>query len=190
MLRRLRSDEGFTLAELIMYCLILSVVLSVAAGIMISGSIAEKTVRVVVGATTESQLTADNIETGIRNSSGYTLTVPTLGGQLVRARVAQGTTETVWVCAAWYYSPTVQNGSLWYKASTTETSVAAPTASGLSTWTLLANDVKPGTGSDVFSTGSNQLLFSFTTEAGNDPPASVTSSAASRAETWEVGLCS
>jgi len=189
-LRRLRADDGFTLSELIMYCLLLSIVLSVAAGIMLSGTIAEKTVRVVVGATTESQLTADNIETGIRNSSGYTLTVPALGGQLVRARVAQGTTETAWVCAAWYYSATVQNGSLWYKASTTETAVDTPaTAASLSTWTLLANDVRPSSGADVFSTTVNQLLFSFKTIAGNDPPASVTSSAASRTETWKVGPC-
>ena len=187
---RARDDDGFTLPELIMYGMLLTVLLAVAAGIMLSGTIAERTVRVVVGASTESQLTADSIETGIRNSSAYTVTAPTTGTQLLRARVAQGTTSTVWVCAAWYYEPTVRNGSIWYKASINETAVAAPTAATLSSsWTLLADDVRPAAGLTIFSIASNQLVFAFKTTAGNDPPASVSSSATSRADTWEAGPC-
>lgn len=170
-----------------MYCMLLTIVLAVAAGIMMSGTIAEKTVRTVIDATTESQLAADSIETGIRNSSAYAITVPTAGTQLLRARVAQGTTSVVWTCAAWYYSPTLSNGSIWYRSS--DTAIADPTSAALSSWTLLVNDVRPTTGTTVFTTGSDQLSFTFKTLAGNDPPASVSSSATSRADVWESTSC-
>lgn len=185
--RLLHADDGFTLPELIMYGMLLTIVLAVAAGIMMSGTIAERTVRTVVGASTESQLASDSIETGIRNSSGYSVTVPSVGTQLLRARVAQGTTSVVWTCAAWYYTPNVANGSIWYKSSTT--AIAAPTTSTLSTWTLLVDDVIPASGTTVFSTGSDQLSFAFKTLAGDDPPASASSSATSRADTWETAPC-
>lgn len=187
MRRLLRNDAGFTLSELAVYGALLGLVLTTAAGILISGTIAERTVRTVVGASTESQLVADSIETGIRNASGYSVTVPSTGTQLLRARVAQGTTSVVWNCAAWYYTPNLSNGSIWYKTSTT--AIANPTTGNIATWTLLVDDVRPLTGTTVFSIGANQLSFSFQTLAGTDPPASISSSATSRASVWETAPC-
>jgi hypothetical protein len=187
MRRLMNNDDGFTLSELAVYGALLGVVLTTAAGILISGTIAEKTVRVTVGASTESQLAADSIETGIRNSSGYAISTPSAGTQLLRARVAQGTTSIVWNCAAWYYSPNLSNGSIWYKTSTT--AIANPTTANISTWTMLVDDVDPLTGTTIFSIGANQLSFAFQTEAGDDPPASISSSATSRASVWETPPC-
>ena len=183
----LKRDEGFTLAELAVYGLLLGIVLTTAAGLLISGTIAERTVRVVVGASTESQLAADSIETGIRNASGYAVTVPTSGTQLLSARVAQGTTSVVWNCVAWYYTPNLANGSIWYKASST--AIANPTTGNISSWTLLADDVKPASGTTIFTIGANQLSFDFITTAGTDPPASISSSATSRASVWGTTPC-
>jgi hypothetical protein len=186
--RKLTTDDGFTLSELAVYGLLLGLVVSTAAGILISGSVSERTVRTVVGASTESQLVADSIETGIRNASAYALTSPSTGTQLLRARVAQGTAGVQWNCAAWYYTPNMQNGSVWYKSS--NTAIANPTTANINTWILLADDIKPISGSStIFTIGANQLTFSFEAEAGNDPPASVTSSATSRTSAWESAPC-
>jgi hypothetical protein len=183
----IKRDEGFSLGELAVYGMLLGVVLTTAAGILISGTIAERTVRVVVGASTESQLAADSLETGIRNSSGYAVTVPSSGTQVLRARVAQGTTSVVWNCAAWYYTPNLSNGSIWYKTSTA--AIANPTTGNISTWTMLVDDVRPASGTTIFAIGANQLSFAFETLAGTDPPASISSSATSRANVWETAPC-
>lgn len=187
MRRLIKNDEGFTLSELAVYGALLGIVLTTAAGILISGSIAERTVRVAVGASTESQLVADSIETGVRNSSGYALSAPSAGTQLLRARVAQGTTGVVWNCAAWYYTPNLSNGSIWYKASSS--AILNPTTGNIATWTMLADDVKPENGTTVFSIGANQLSFAFHTEAGTDPAVGISSSATSRASVWETLPC-
>ncbi len=182
-----RGDHGFTLAELAVYGILLGVVLTTAAGLLISGTIAERTVRTVVGASTNSQLAADSIETGIRNSSGYALTAPSTGTQVVRARVAQGSTSVVWNCAAWYYTPNLSGGSIWYKVSST--AIADPTTANIGTWTMIADNVKPLSGTTVFSIGANQLAFAFMTTAGTDPPIGINSSATSRASVWETAPC-
>jgi len=183
LLKRLRSDDsGFTLPELVMYSLLLTIVLAVAAGIMMSGTIAERTVRTVFGASTAGQLTADSIETGVRNSSGWALSAPTPTSQLLVARVAQGTTTLQWNCAAWYYSPTIDGGSIWYK--TQPGLITTPTTAALKTWSRLAEGVKPAAGTKVFSISGDQLVFAFDVAAGDDPPASVASSSTSRSESW------
>jgi hypothetical protein len=99
-IRRNTADDGYTLPELILYGVLLTMVLAVGASIMISGTFVERTVRNVFGASTSAQLAADSIETGIRNSSGFKVIVPTTGTQMVQARVAQGTTSVVWNCAS------------------------------------------------------------------------------------------
>ena len=186
LLRRLRSDDsGFTLPELVMYSLLLTVVLAAAAGIMMSGTIAERTVRTVFGASTEGQLAADSIETGIRNSAGFTITAPTATSQLVVARVAQGAETLDWNCAAWYFSSTVDGGSIWYK--TQDGPISTSAVPNLSTWTLLVEGVTPATGTAIFaSAGDFQLNFAFDVAAGDDPPASIASSSISRADTKVV----
>ena len=190
MKRLIRSDRGFTLAELAMYGLLLSIVVAVGAGIVISGTVAEKTVRTVIGASTQGQLAADSIETGVRNSAGYSVTEPFTGTQLLSARVAQGTSAAIqWSCAAWFYTPFIKDGSIWY--TTSATAVPNPDASSdLSTWVLLVDNVEPASGSNIFSVSGDQMVFSFETRAGeDDPPASIASSASSRAEIWETAPC-
>lgn len=186
--RTLTTDEGFTLSELAVYGMLLGLVVSTAAGILISGTVSERTVRTVVGASTASQLVADSIETGIRNSSAYALTEPSTGTQLLRARVAQGTSGVEWNCAAWYYTPNLRNGSVWYKSDSA--AIANPTNANISSWILLADGITPPPGSTaIFTIGANQLTFSFEAVAGQDPPASVTSSATSRMSAWESAPC-
>jgi len=186
--RTRHTDEGFTLPEVVMYSMLLTIVLAVAASIMISGSIAERTVRTVTGASTAAQLAADSIETGIRNSSAFVIVEPTAGTQMLAARVAQGQDLLVWACASWYWSPSVDDGSIWYKTSAT--AIAAPTSNAdLSTWTRLVDEVTPSGGANVFTLSGDHLAFSFEKAAGNDPPVQVSSSSTSRAEIEESTPC-
>jgi hypothetical protein len=186
-LPRLADDDGYTLPELILYGVLLTMVLAVGASIMISGTFVERTVRSVFGASTSAQLTADSLETGIRNSSGFKVIAPTVGTQLVQARVAQGTTSVIWNCASWYYTPTQDGGSIWYKSS--PAAISAPTSGGYTGWTILANGVSPTSGTTIFAIDGDQLTFSFKTSAGDDPPASVSSSATSRTPVLETAPC-
>jgi hypothetical protein len=186
-IRRNTADDGYTLPELILYGVLLTMVLAVGASIMISGTFVERTVRNVFGASTSAQLAADSIETGIRNSSGFKVIVPTTGTQMVQARVAQGTTSVVWNCASWYYTPTVQSGSIWYRSSSS--AISAPTSGGYTGWTILASGVSPTSGTGIFAISGDLLTFSFKTSAGNDPPASVGSSATSRTPVLETAPC-
>jgi hypothetical protein len=181
------DDSGFTLPEVIMYGLLLGIVLAVVASMMASGQIAERTVRIVFGASTDGQLLADSVETGIRNASGYKVTAPTESTQLLSARVAQGTTSIVWVCAAWYYTPNADGGAVWYKSS--PTAIANPTSSTLSSWTRLGTGISPITGTKIFEIAGSQLTFSFKVDADGNPPATFSSSATSRSQVWSTTPC-
>ena len=187
MLRRLREDDrGVTLIELMVYALLLSSVILIIGGVAATSSISERTVRSVVTASTEAQLAVDAIETGIRNSSNFTLTNPTTSSQFVTARVARGTTTVTYICAAWYYSSTLNNGSIHYKESTT--AIAVPTTAQAATWKLIVDDVKPSTGTTIFG-GTDQLTIAFKVLADGHPPASVSSSATSRSENGASAPC-
>jgi hypothetical protein len=167
------------------YSVILAVVIGVVASIYLSLNTTQGIVSTKVQATSQAQLAADSIETGVRNSSAYSLTAPTVSTQLLQARVATGTTSVVWKCAAWYYS--TSKSSLYYKTSAT--AIAAPTTATLSSWTLLATGVSPVTGATIFSSASQTVSFSFSVDTGNESAATVSSSAVQRAGLWVSSPC-
>jgi Tfp pilus assembly protein PilV len=186
-LRIQSRDSGFTLPEVIMYGLLLGIVLGVVASMMVSGQTAERTIRNVFDASTDGQLLADSLETGVRNASGYKVTAPTESTQLLSARVAQGDTSIVWNCVSWYYSPDVDGGSVWYKSS--PTAINEPSSSTLPTWTRLVSGVKPASGTKIFEIAGSQLTFSYKVDADGNPPATISSSATSRAQVWSTAPC-
>ena len=177
-MNRLRTDErGLTLIELLVYILLLVLVLMVAGGFLGNTLIQSKTVRAVNNNSTVAQLAADSIESGIRNSSDYSLTSPVGTDQMIVARVASKGTTLTWSCAAWYYSAT--EGSLRMARSSTQ--IVAPTTAQLAAWTLLHDRVFPISGTSIFTTSGRRLTIAFNGQAVGYPPVAINTSAFSRA---------
>ncbi len=180
------DDDGFTLVELMVYSIILTVVLGVVASMYLSLNATQQVVSTTVDASSQAQVAADSIETGVRNSSAFSLTAPSVGTQFLRARVATGTTTIVWKCAAWYYS-TAGGGTIRYKVSTT--AIAAPSEATAATWSKLATGVAPSTGTTIFSVSADTVTFGFNVKSGTEPVAKVVSSAVQRAGLWVSAPC-
>lgn len=175
---RHETEAGITLVELLVYSMLLILVLFVVAGLFTSAFRTSANVRTVTGSATEGQLVADSVETGIRNSSDFRLTLPNGDDQMVVARVIENGSTVTWSCVAWYYSA-AGDGSIRYTRSSGE--ILAPLASDLLTWTLLDEGIRPVTGTTIFSAAGGQLMFSFQASAGSRAPTIFSSSAFSRA---------
>jgi Tfp pilus assembly protein PilW len=139
MLRRLRSDEGLTLIELLVAMALMGLVISVIGAILISSLKVQQTVSGVSSSTTSAQAAASNLDEGIRNASGYVVSNPSSTDQLLVARVATSGSSLGWRCVAWYYS--TSNG----------TKITAPSSTALAAWTLLTSQVTPRTGTSIFT---------------------------------------
>jgi Tfp pilus assembly protein PilW len=175
---RPKRDEGFTLVELLVYSLLLVVVIAVVGGLFISSTTTQQAVGRVTDATKAAQLTADSIESGVRNASAFTITTPTGTDQLLRARTVLGDSAATWTCMAWYYQAS-GGGSIRYTKSSTAIS-ATPSAATLATWTLLESGVSPTSGTTIFSGTFPLLNLSFKGLASGNAPVGITSSAVSR----------
>lgn len=188
--KRISDESGMSMAELLIYSLLLSLVLGIIGSLLISTLRTESTVRSVVDATTEAQLAARSIDTGIRNASAHTLLPQANNNQLVLARVAKGTEDISWACAAWYYtSSATGEGTIRYKESTDPIAVPAD-SSEVADWLLLAEGVQPITGLDIFSGSGDTLTMSFEVSAGpENPPASIQTSTIRRVTVWDSDTC-
>jgi prepilin-type N-terminal cleavage/methylation domain-containing protein len=177
-------DAGFTLIELLVYVSLLGIIITVISGIFLSSLTAEKTVRTVVQATTQGQLAAQSVQTGIRNSTDFRLQTYDNKDQLLLARVAGNQTALTYGCAAWYYSASER--TIRYKSSTA--AIAPPTAAQVATWLRLVDGVVPATSSPATTTifvttpgAPNQLDIAFEVNGGaTDPNAAIVSSAVRR----------
>lgn len=150
------GNRGFTLVELLVYVALLTMVLLVLGGMLISGLTTERTVTRAGDETRLGQLISRSIEKGIRNATAFK--TESIGSdQILRARSADvsvsGSTTTVsWRCMAWYYR--ASDGAFF---ATTRTAGAVPypaTATPLSGWTYYGSGVKPTAGSSVVLSGS------------------------------------
>lgn len=177
---RLRSDEGISMAELLIYSLLLGGVLIMVGSLLINSLKTQDTVTTVVEATTAGQLTARSVEQGIRNSSTFKLTTVNTSDQVLIARVSDS--DGTWRCQAWYYSNS--NNAIRFMESTTVINASLWSTSALQNWTLLAEGVTPAAGAaanaPIFSTTSSKVSLSFRVDAGDNSPATITSSASRR----------
>lgn len=169
-MHRLRRDDGFTLVELIVSSMLFSLVTLVAGGIFVGTLSAQQSVSAVTTSTTDAQLAGTSIDQGIRNSTGFDLTSADGGAdQLLVAHVAGSGTVLEWTCRAWYYDSS-GGGSIRTTTAANGTHIAAPPASALATWTLLADGVEPVTGTTILSEAGATLSVAFhSTATGNQP---------------------
>jgi hypothetical protein len=172
------DERGITLIEVLVYALLLSFVLAIAGGMLISAVKVSQTVVSMTENSTSGQLVSRSVVTGIRNSSDFQLSNPTGDDQLLIARRATAGTAVDWMCVAWYYS--AADGTVWSTSSSTEIPLPA-TSADVSTWTLLTSDVLPATGTTVFSALNDRLSISILGLDGAHRPIDITSSATSRA---------
>ena len=179
---KIRTDSGFTLIELLVSALLIVVVLSVVGGLMISTLKAQGTVSTVTSATTQGQLVSTSLQNGIRNASvgispnAYRLTTPSGTDQLLVALVVGSGATITSTCSAWYYSASTQ--SIRFKNSAS--AISAPTAAGLTSWTLLSTGVSPSAGSAIFALNGPSLSYAFRQAAANNSYVSFSSTISSR----------
>jgi type II secretory pathway pseudopilin PulG len=186
--RALASDEGFTLMELLVYCLLLAVVLAVIGGLFFNLYRTQSSVSAVTDATTGGQSAANSIQAGIRNSTAFTL-VTAPAGQLLVARTVKGDAAATPGCIAWFYSP-AGAGSIRTKRFTAVMH-GVPTASTLATWTLLDSGIASVGGATIFSRNATDptLTMDFTAAAGSNPAVEFSSSVVSRVGGTDNSSC-
>jgi len=174
---RSKSEQGFTLVELIVYSALMLIVVALVAGFFMSGLTTTNRVQAVTSASRSGQVVADSIEMNIRNATDFHLSAPVGTDQFLVARTAQRGPVLTWSCVAWYYS--VANGSIYFTQS--DLAILRPTAADLLTWVLVDDSVAPLSGSAIFTATGQQLTVNFKSLAGDHPPIRISSSATSRA---------
>jgi hypothetical protein len=179
-----RDDEGFGLAELMVYSMLSVVVLVMTGSLLISTLTSQVAVKSLTTASSTGQLIAFSVEEGVRNASsalgevepdyitGIKTETPTAFGELLRARVAVGADngEITWQCQAWYFSPETKSV---YSATDPTGAIDDPLGftvvdgdhvpnAGDGHWTLLGEGVeKTDAGNPFFGYTGNKVVLSF-----------------------------
>lgn len=99
--RARRDDAGFTLVELIVYCVILLVVMTIAGSIFLQIVRAQRDIGDMASANNEAQLTFKELERDVRNAAAIRIAD---GGKLIvmRTRVASDSNTDAWQCVGYY----------------------------------------------------------------------------------------
>jgi len=154
-----RRDAGFTLTEMIVGSALFAMVVLVAGSILVGMFSAQRQVGAITSTTTDAQLAGTVIDTGIRNSSGFKLT-PVSDDQFLVARVAGTGASLQWECRAWYYS--AATSTIRASSAVPGAPMATPTAAQLTSWSLLADGVRPRPGATaVFTAAGSTVTVSF-----------------------------
>jgi type II secretory pathway pseudopilin PulG len=155
-------EGGFTLVELLVFCFFSVIILAIAGGVLISSLNVERETRGLAETANLGQLVSRTVEEGARNASDIRAEPLTSAGQLLRARVAVGTTggSVTWECQAWFYSAATTG---FYWATSASGAVASPTTEAelhSSPWLFLGDGLHPDdeTGTFFGSDGSNVTL--------------------------------
>jgi len=165
-----RTDSGFTLVELLISAALMSIVIVVVGGVLISSMRADETVRTVTTSTTDGQLVANVIDAGMRNSTAVSVSTASDGvstfavARVVRASGAE--------CVAWFYDAEVDT----IFSRTSSSAIVSPTPGSVGTgWIPLSAGIVPdadsaGTEYPVFAAeGARGLTLRYALEAGGGP---------------------
>jgi len=165
-----RLDAGFTLVELIISSALISVVIVVVGGVLVSSMRADETVRTVTTSTTDGQLVANVIDSGMRNSTAVSVSIASDGvSSFAVARVAGASGAE---CVAWFYDAELD--TVFRRVS--PSAITAPEPGSVSSdWVPLSAGIVPdvddaGTEYPVFAAdGARGLTLRYAVEAGGGP---------------------
>ena len=183
---KLDDQAGLGLVELMIYMALMLVALSAVAGLFIGMFNVNNEVTGSVASAGQAQVTANSVESGIRNATAVSVQTVGATAQLVMARTATQTANSSFVCQAWYFD-SASGGSIRFKQS--QTAIAVPDAATLQTWTLLIDGVQAPQASPVFRLVGRRLDLNFTATKAKQTPVVINTSASVRAETWESTPC-
>ncbi|WNB87380.1 prepilin-type N-terminal cleavage/methylation domain-containing protein [Cellulomonas sp. ATA003] len=140
-------ERGFTLAELLVYCALLAIVLPLAGSLLLGAVIAQRDVQAVNTATASVQAVAASVESGVRNASAIRATAfgdpeDVDPSQLLVVRTRGTDASPRWFCQAWYYDAfagTVRTRRV--AAEKVGSPIVRPAAATTPGWTELASGV-------------------------------------------------
>ncbi|MDH6179894.1 hypothetical protein M2152_000076 [Microbacteriaceae bacterium SG_E_30_P1] len=169
-------DSGMSLAELLVYVMLLVVITAIAGSLLITALTSQRDLTAMASATSRAQVVAASIEKGVRTASTVSAPAATAIGQRLVTRTgtfaAAGT--ATWQCQSWLITPA---GDVYHRTSTA--AIAAPTSlspSGLSGWSLIAERVRTAPGATAaFTVNGGTVSLAIEAQAeGDGAPALVT----------------
>ncbi len=164
---RLRDDDGFSLTELLVVVLLLSLVLGVVAGVYLSSTRTQVTVQTVSRATTDAQSAVAAIDRAVRTATE----VRQVDAHTIAARVPGSDDPVAFACMVWNYDPA--SDELRFRSFPDGTAVAAPSPTAVRTWTLLAQNVQPISGNAIYGWDGVSLAIAFQVTASEHQPVAI-----------------
>jgi len=196
---RLRSDRGTSLAELLVYIILMVILTAVIASTFINGRGVQQDQKSLADASNEAQLAAATIEGAVRNAATIQVNTADLGGDLlvVKTRVGEDNeAASSWRCVAWFYDDETRSLYELKADPGTEPATAGITERpDLSTWRLVAPEVIPSTGVDgdvlpIFRTtgvGGGVVMRFETTSTRPEAPVRITTTIMPRLQGPGIG---
>ena len=167
---RRRSDAGFTLVELLISAALVSVVIVVVGGVLVSSMRADETVRTVTTSTTDGQLVANVIDGDMRNSTAIEVSTASDGvSSFAVARIQRASGAE---CVAWFYD--ADTDTIFGRTSPSAIPAPEPGSVGAG-WIALSGSIVPdadgsGTAYPVFTAeGTRGLALRYVVETGGGP---------------------
>lgn len=184
------KDSGFTLVEVLVVALLLSLVLLAVGGMLTSITTTQRSVTATTTTTSAAQVAASAIETGVRNASDVSAVFTPAGAdQFFVVRTASQGTPIVWTCKAWYFSASGV-GSIRAITKPDGAKIAAPSATQLSTWSVLVSDITPRTGTGVFTGVAGGVAVAYNARVGNgNQPVAIQMTALKRTAIAQANTC-
>jgi hypothetical protein len=166
-------ENGFSLAELLIYMGLLVLVVTVAGGLLINGLKVQETTQSVTSAANTAQQIARSVEGGVRNASAATvISDVTAGTQLLIVRtIGSDPNSTAASCQAWYYTP-LNGGAVYTKRTVPAALITLPSGGPQGAWSLLGKGVSPAdpVTAKVFNAPSGSRVdLKFSVTAGSHP---------------------
>ncbi|MDY7541561.1 MULTISPECIES: PulJ/GspJ family protein [unclassified Cryobacterium] len=185
--RLVQGQSGLTLIELMVAMVLTVLILAVAGGLFISTSKAQSTVTTGTQATDTAQAVARSIERGITNASEFTI-LTSGSDSLLIARTAGPGSTVVWKCNGWYYS--AANRDIRTTATADGTKIVLPSSAQLAAWTVLASNVLPTAGNQIFTlSGASQLDLNLAVMVSGGVPVALTTTVLMKTGVAGTGTC-
>ena len=188
------NETGMTLVELIIYAALLTVVVTIVGGMMLSAITAQRDITSSTSAASLGQLIGQSVTKGVRNATTIDpLQQPTATSQLLRVSSSAGkhTDGTLYgtVYEGWYY--TQNNGGSFYMTISCTSIVAPTTPTLLAQWNYLGTGITPTAGgASLFTVANSTVSYGFSVANGVGKSILISSTAVSRQALTGGSACS